>query len=303
MRPQFALPFTLAACLMFAAGAPAQSKKAEEAAKKAAKEQQKLTEAEVLGEAYILLASANHDYGGHCGKAMGQVIDAIKILDGNVLKKGTPTQKAMAAQEEKVLKIAKEANKHAGTIHEPQEASNAQLRAAAKMLGQIHGTLEATKQHKPAEHVGRAIKDIQEALVWQAKEAGREHEKFVESEALLKVYVMLAEADHDYDGHRAKAMGQVKDALKILDASIMKKGSPAEKAITAAEVTMAKVAVAARDKGPAIIEGQRASDKQIRAAHELLHKVKNSLTLTKQGRPLEHVEFALKELDIALKVK
>ena len=89
----FALSFALAACLTFAAGAPAQTKKAEEAAKKAAKEQQKLTEAEVLGEALRPLASANHDYGGHCGKAMGQVIDAIKILDGNVLKKGTPRRR------------------------------------------------------------------------------------------------------------------------------------------------------------------------------------------------------------------
>ena len=122
--------------------------------------------------------------------------------------------------------------------------------------------------------------------LWSGRRRRREgHEKFVESEALLKVYVMLAEADHDYDGHRAKAMGQVKDALKILDASIMKKGSPAEKSITAADVAMAKAAVAARDRGPAIIEGQRPSDKQLRVAHELLHKIKESLARPSKASP------------------
>ena len=48
----------------------------------------------------------------------------------------------MAAQEEKVLKTAKR-RPSILAIHEPLEASDARLRAAAKMLGQIHGTLEA----------------------------------------------------------------------------------------------------------------------------------------------------------------
>ena len=83
----------------------------------------------------------------------------------------------------------------------------------------------------------------------------------------------------------------------------MKKGSGSEKAITAAEERMAQAAAAARNKGPKDIEPQWVSDNQVRAAHTVLHQVKESLAATKQGRPLEHVELAIKEINISLKVK
>jgi hypothetical protein len=312
----------LAACLTLACGAHAQDKKAQEAAKKAqeaakkaqeeaakkaaqaAKEAAKLSEAEALGQALVLLLEANQFvYGGHCGKAKDHVIDAIKILDGNVLKKGTPAQKAMAKDEERALAAAKKGAALTPAIHENQEASNAQLREAAKVLAVVHGALAQNKQQKAGEQVKRAVEEIEGALAFQAKEAAKEQKKFVEAEVLREVFVMLADANHDYDGHRAKAVGQVKDALKILDASIMKRGSPAEKAITAAEERMAKAAVAARDKGPQDVEAQKASDDQLRKARELLHKVHGALAESKQHKPAEHVHHAIEELDIALKVR
>src|SRR5262245_22794150 len=55
--------------------------------------QVKLTEAEVLKEAYILMAMANHNYGGHRGRAMKQTEEAITMLDKSILKTGTDGQK------------------------------------------------------------------------------------------------------------------------------------------------------------------------------------------------------------------
>ena len=62
-----------------------------------------------------------------------------------------------------------------------------------------------------------------------------EEMKFEEAEALRKAYTLLAAGNHDYDGHRVKAMGAVKDAVRILDDSIMKHGSTKLKAATTKE--------------------------------------------------------------------
>src|SRR6516162_6476801 len=62
------------------------SKPVQKAAKPAARltEQVKLEEAEVLGKAYVLLASGNHDYDGHRVKAMGHVKAAFTALTDSV---------------------------------------------------------------------------------------------------------------------------------------------------------------------------------------------------------------------------
>src|SRR5262245_2521010 len=60
----------------------------------AAKQQMKLGEATVLRHAYLLLISANADYNGHKGQAMGSIQAAVAHLDRSVLKKGTAAQQA-----------------------------------------------------------------------------------------------------------------------------------------------------------------------------------------------------------------
>ena len=47
-----------------------------------------LHEARRLREAFVLIAGANHDYGGERGKAMVQVKDALRLVDEYVLKNG-----------------------------------------------------------------------------------------------------------------------------------------------------------------------------------------------------------------------
>jgi hypothetical protein len=71
----------------------AAQKKAKEEAKKKA-DVLNAGELDMLRKAYVLLAGANHDYDGHRVKAMGAVNAAAKILEGSLVKKGTPQQKA-----------------------------------------------------------------------------------------------------------------------------------------------------------------------------------------------------------------
>ncbi|TMQ29758.1 MAG: hypothetical protein E6K70_25225 [Planctomycetota bacterium] len=79
-----------------------------------------------------------------------------------------------------------------------------------------------------------------------------EEMKFEEAEALRKAYTLLAAGNHDYDGHRVKAMGAVKDAVRILDDSIMKHGSTKLKAATTKEKAVIAQVDAVVKKSPAL---------------------------------------------------
>src|SRR4051812_7508602 len=51
----------------------------------------------------------------------------------------------------------------------------------------------------------------------QANEHAKQERNLKEVEVLRVAHIYMAMANHDYDGHRAKAMAQVMDAIKILD--------------------------------------------------------------------------------------
>jgi hypothetical protein len=86
-------------------------------------------------------------------------------------------------------------------------------------------------------------------------------------------YATLAQADHDYKGHRAKAMEQIKLGLKELGTDVSGHG-----------------------KGR---EPQGTSDVQLRAALGLLQQAQGNLT----GKPLKHVNNAIGQLNTALAIK
>src|SRR4051794_16069335 len=56
--------------------------------KSAVPDQTKFQEADMLRQAYVLMAGANHDYNGHRGKAMHAVHTAFNALDKQVSSKG-----------------------------------------------------------------------------------------------------------------------------------------------------------------------------------------------------------------------
>ena len=92
--------------------------------------------------------------------------------------------------------------------------------------------------------------------------------------ALLNdAYATLAHADHDYKGHRVRALKQVEAAL----------GEMGEKISGSARVR----------------EPQGTSDAQMRAAEALLQQASPGLT----KKPLKHVNLAIEQINIALSIK
>lgn len=124
--------------------------------------------------------------------------------------------------------------------------------------------------------------------------------KVQEVNVLKNAYVLLAMGDHDYDGHRVKAMHAVEEAIKKLDHSIMKDGTNGQKVVaTEDEIKTARAAYHARQQGK-VHEGQAMSDLQMREAGQLLAKVHESLPAKKHAKAKEHVGHAIKEVEIAL---
>jgi hypothetical protein len=96
-----------------------------------------------------------------------------------------------------------------------------------------------------------------------------------EGEMLREAYNILARADHDYKGHRAKAMHEIEAAGKLIGMNVKGEG-----------------------KGH---ENQAASDAQLHHAQELLVQV--SANMAGQKKVHNHVEAAIKHLGIALSIK
>ncbi len=86
-------------------------------------------------------------------------------------------------------------------------------------------------------------------------------------------YATLAQADHDYKGHRAKAMKEIELAVHELGGKISGKG---------------------RGREP-----QGTSDAQLSAARSLLQQAAGGLS----KKALKHVDAAIEQINIALSIK
>src|SRR5438552_4050448 len=96
-----------------------------------------------------------------------------------------------------------------------------------------------------------------------AEEAAKQQANFKEAEALRVAYIMVAAANHDYDGHRVKAMKQLQEAVKILDIKVLNHGTSAQKDATLKEDHVDALVKEAAKHTPKVHEGQRASDAQM----------------------------------------
>jgi hypothetical protein len=150
--------------LVAAPAGQAQNAPAVRAAQQAAKQQVKLSEAEVLRQAYVALAAANHDYNGHRAKAMNRVQAAIRMLDASVMKKGTLAQKVVTVKEDAAAGQARAAARVNKQVHENQVSSDAQLRLAAEKLQSVRPILAQTTRPRALAHVDAALKEIGIAL-------------------------------------------------------------------------------------------------------------------------------------------
>lgn len=158
--------------------------------------------------------------------------------------------------------------------------------------------------------------------------------QFNEAQALRKAFIVLAGGNHDYAGHRVKAMASVKNALNILDGHVMTHGTKAQQTATKKEQAVAAAAEAAGNRTPGVHhhtsvhvhttvfsngttvsdktvshdasvphKPQRLSDVQLRQAGELLVQMRSTLVAKKQKRILAHVDSAIQEIGIALKIQ
>src|SRR5437660_6428160 len=120
------------------------------------------------------------------------------------------------------------------------------------------------------------------------KKAGLVQLKKEEVAALRKAYFLLAEANHDYDGHRAKAMGHVKHAVELLEGG--------KDLYVQWEKEKAK-------RTPRLHEPQSWSDAQLRQAAGVLQELAKGMAQAKQQRVHEHVEKAAAQIGVALQIR
>ncbi len=177
----------------------------------------------------------------------------------------------------------------------PQRSHSLRLRlslAAVVLLAGIPSVSLAQTKAPPKSKAQIAVDKAAEANL-----------KLKEAEALREIYIVLAGANHDYDGHRAKAMSQIQSAVKLLDSAVAKNGSAGAKATTAYEDAVTGAAKQAA-KGAAVVhELQSVSDARLKKAAVTLAEVRPTAVQMKQKNVINHLDNALKELNIALKIR
>jgi hypothetical protein len=152
----------------------------------------------------------------------------------------------------------------------------------------------------------KKLMEQQKKALQQLNQAKGDDLRFAEAEALRTAYLLLLEANADYDGHRANAMKAVEHALKLLDDHVLNHGTDPQKAATKKAKADLAAAIKARNAvytadGP-VTEAQQASDAQVRQAGEMLAAIQGVLEKNKQGAVLKPVKKAVEEIQIALKV-
>lgn len=98
-----------------------------------------------------------------------------------------------------------------------------------------------------------------------------------EPEALRLAYWVLYRGNHNYNGHRAVAMRQIRGAAKLLGVELQGDG-----------------------KGH---EEQSISDGRFHLAQRLLEQARSRLTAEQQKPVLEHVDQALWQISLGLKIR
>jgi hypothetical protein len=96
-------------------------------------------------------------------------------------------------------------------------------------------------------------------------------------QTLTQAYSTLASADHDYHGHRVKAMQAIKRAARLMGQKLGGDGK--------------------------VKEQQSLSDQQLRGVQTMLESVRGTVGGRNSQRVVEHLNSAIHELSIALSIK
>jgi hypothetical protein len=134
----------------------------------------------------------------------------------------------------------------------------------------------------------------------QAKEASAQEMNGREGTLLKEAYIYLSMANHDYNGHRHRAMGHLQEAAKILDEKMLKKGTDGQKTLALKQDIEAYRAKFLAKHSPTVHEPQALADLQMEAGLKLLTEVKPLLEQRKQTRVLNFVDKAIAEVNRGL---
>ncbi len=123
----------------------------------------------------------------------------------------------------------------------------------------------------PEKKVHHERRGAEELLVVTERRAGNP----AGARLLREAYHLLATADHDYDGHRARAMHNTAEAARLIGVRLRGGGK-------AGEV-------------------QATSDEQLRKAQGVLEQALSPLA--GRGKVIEHLNSAISQISIALKIR
>jgi len=147
-------------------------------------------------------------------------------------------------------------------------SKSAKLVALATLLSygaNLHATTSPTAQPLSVSVAGQ--NQLQPMAFSDSAEAGM----------LQNAYIILATGDHDYKGHRERAMHQIEAAARLLGMDIT--GS-------------------AKDRQP-----QPLSDAKLREAEGLLQNVLGAAEVQSQKRVAKHINEAINQINTALSIK
>jgi len=159
-----------------------------------------------------------------------------------------------------------------------QVSKMAVLASVGAMAVSLHASEEAQVKTEAATKKSAAV------AAHKAAKGAREEAVLANSTGpLSEAYRLLASADHDYNGHRALAMREVKNAARLVGQRVTGERSSVER-------------VSSNRTEP---EAQAASDGQLRRAQSLLQGAAGSFS----GEALQHVQAAVQHLSLALNVR
>ncbi len=161
------------------------------------------------------------------------------------------------------------------------------------------GECLAQKKSEAQKVAEKVVKEQQK----EVKKAAKVVLEAKEVEALKVAYLLVAGGNHDYDGHRAKAMGQIEAAGKILDIDVLKHGDAKQKYDALVEDKIVARAKTAVKVTPTLHMAQAKSDAQLNHAGKMLLEVRAAAANTKQTKVVGHLDAAIKELNVALKIR
>ena len=266
-----------------------------EAQKKLAAELLKRQEIQALKSAYVLLATANTNYAGHKGKAMGEVEAALNILDANSVKQ--TKQQIKAIQDvNKLVSTQLLGATQAANADVLQAISDAQVANAGRLLNQLANVMAANNQPKLLKHVQKAVEEINAS---PKRDPLKNHEVAV----LTSAFILLATANHDYDGHRVKAMRKVDAALESLAPNALKNESVRQNIKLLKEANAKRIAQITNMEDPIITEPQSISDAQLLIASAMIQQATLYMNNPKQRKVLNELRDACKEISNALTVR